>query len=85
MQTDASWLSTLRRQRCASDKDWKVALLLSIFLGLFGIDRFYLGRLGLGLLKLVTFGGYGVWWVADIVLLARGRMKDDLGREVRRG
>ncbi len=84
MQENADWLDSLRRQRTASDKDWNRAFILSVLFGFLGADRFYLGRIGLGILKLLTFGGYFVWWVVDIILLLQGRMKDDLGREVRR-
>lgn len=67
-------------------RDWLVALLLSIFLGSLGIDRFYLGKIGTGLLKLVTFGGLGIWWLIDVILIATGAMRDAQGRPlIRRG
>ncbi|TGZ72390.1 hypothetical protein CRM22_002116 [Opisthorchis felineus] len=48
------------------------ALLLSVFGGLFGLDLFYLGYVALGLLKLGTIGGFGLWYLADILLIAIG-------------
>jgi TM2 domain-containing membrane protein YozV len=63
----------------ASDKDWIVTLLLSILLGGLGIDRFYAGSIGLGVLKLITFGGLGLWWLIDIILLVTGNYKDGSG------
>ncbi len=61
-------------------KDWLTALLLSIFLGTFGVDRFYMGQAGLGLGKLFTLGGCGVWWLIDVILIAAGSAKDGRGR-----
>ncbi len=61
-------------------KDWLVALLLSIFLGSFGVDRFYLGYVGLGIAKLLTFGGCGIWWLIDVILIALGSVTDAQGR-----
>ncbi len=61
-------------------KDWLVALLLSIFLGTFGVDRFYLGHVGLGIGKLLTFGGCGIWWLIDVILIAVGNVTDSKGR-----
>jgi len=49
-------------------KSWIVALLLSIFPGYLGIDRFYLGYTGTGILKLITGGGLGIWWLIDLCL-----------------
>jgi len=65
-----------------SPKNWVMALVLSVFLGYLGVDRFYLGRVGLGILKLLTFGGYGIWWLIDIVLVATKSARDSSGRPV---
>jgi len=65
-------------------REWVVALLLSAFLGSLGIDRFYLGYTGLGVVKLLTFGGCGVWTLIDLILIAMGKMKDADGNELKR-
>ena len=67
-----------------SDKDWLSTLLISFFVGWFGIDRFYLGYTGLGILKLITFGGCGIWYVVDLILIAMGKLDDSQGRPLRR-
>jgi TM2 domain-containing membrane protein YozV len=60
-------------------KDWMVTLLLSIFLGTLGVDRFYLGHIGLGIVKLLTFGGCGIWWLIDLIMILTGSMTDSNG------
>ncbi|VEU75615.1 TM2 domain [Mycoplasmopsis maculosa] len=57
-------------------KDWLTLVLLSWFLGTIGVDRFYAGRIGLGLLKLFTGGGFGIWAIVDFVLAICGKQKD---------
>jgi len=63
-------------------RQWLAALLLSIFLGHFGIDRFYLGYTAKGLLKLLTFGGLGIWWAYDLIMIAVGKLPDADGQEL---
>ena len=62
---EAKWnvLSTLQF------KNPTLALVLSIFLGCYGIDRFYVGNMGLGIGKLVTCGGCGIWAIVDWFLI----------------
>ncbi|MHA1329586.1 MAG: TM2 domain-containing protein [Candidatus Hodarchaeales archaeon] len=73
----------MRKKIETSEKNWLALLLLSIFLGSLGIDRFYLGKIGTGVLKLITWGGLGIWWLVDIIVVACGYMKDKEGKVVR--
>ena len=50
--------------------NWTVALVVSIFLGSLGVDRFMMGHIGLGVLKLITFVGCGIWWLIDVIMIA---------------
>lgn len=77
------WIETLSANASESDRGWGKTLCVSVLFGLLGFDRFYLGSGLLGLLKLCTFGGFGLWWIFDVVLLLAGRMRDAEGRVVR--
>ena len=59
-----------------SKKDKTVALLLCIFLGYLGIHRFYVGKIGTGILYLLTGAVFGIGWIVDIILIAMGKFKD---------
>ena len=84
-QDSQKWIAALTQKASQSGESWSVALLLSVFLGLFGADRLYLGHTFLGLGKLCTLGGGGLWWLVDIILLLTGNMKDADGGILRRG
>ena len=56
-----------------------VAVVLSVLLGVLGIDRMYTGRVGLGILKLITLGGVFVWWIVDMCLMGMGSARDGNG------
>jgi TM2 domain-containing membrane protein YozV len=65
-------------------RNYFIALGLSVVVGALGIDRFYMGKIGTGILKLITFGGFGIWYIIDIVLIATGSMRDSNGQPMTR-
>jgi len=78
-QTSGKSMQPQVMQQMNSEKDWLITLILSIVVGGFGIDRFYTGSVLLGVLKLVTLGGLGVWWLIDLIMLVTGNYKDGDG------
>lgn len=66
-----------------SDKEWLVTLLLSLFLGIIGIHRFYVGKMGTGILQLITLGGCGVWTLIDIIMILTGNFTDKDGNVIK--
>ncbi|WP_344331528.1 Ltp family lipoprotein, partial [Brevibacterium marinum] len=70
------WVPT---QQHAGQKSFIATWLLSWLLGGLGIDRFYLGKIGTGFLKLITLGGFGIWTLVDLILTLSGAQKDKRG------
>lgn len=60
------------------EMDYWFALTASICLGIYGVDRFFIGNKKLGVLKLLTLGGFGIWWLIDIFLFATKRINKDI-------
>lgn len=67
--------------KTTSSKSFIAIWLFSLLLGWLGVDRFYRGNIGLGILKLVTFGGFGILALIDLILILTGSMKDKDGRQ----
>jgi hypothetical protein len=83
-EAGGDWFRAVEVPGLFSRKEWLVALLLSVFVGSLGIDRFYLGHVGLGILKLITLGCFGVWTLIDIILIATDKLRDDRGLPLKR-
>lgn len=62
---------------------WIIALLLCIFLGALGMHRFFVGKIGTGVLMLLTLGGLGLWVLIDLILIVVGSFKDEEGIRLR--
>lgn len=60
-------------------KSFLATWLLSWLLGGLGVDRFYLGKIGTGILKLITLGGFGIWYLVDLIITLAGKQKDKKG------
>ena len=58
------------------------AMLLCIFLGPLGAHRFYVGKIGTGLLQLVTLGGLGIWAIVDFIMIVTGNFTDKEGHKI---
>ena len=66
-----------------SDKGFVPTALLCFFLGVFGVHRFYVGKVGTGVLQLVTLGGLGIWSLVDLIMIIVGNFKDKHGRLIK--
>ena len=77
-------ISTVSNDVSTEQKEWLVVLLLSFFLGYFGIHRFYTGHTGIGVAQLLTFGGCGIWAFIDFIINLLANHKDSDGRPLKK-
>ena len=70
-----TYSTNIQGGRTMATKNKLTAILLSIFTGGLGIDRFYLGYTGLGVVKLLTMGGFGIWALIDLIMICTGSLR----------
>ena len=66
-----------------SEKEFLPTLILCFFVGFLGIHRFFVGKLGTGILMIVTFGGLGIWILVDFIMICVGSFRDIDGRIIK--
>ena len=74
----------LNSSTTTSTTDWLTLFLLTFFVGVLGVHRFYVGKIGTGFLMLLTLGGLGVWFLVDLILVVTGQFTNKDGEKVPR-
>ena len=74
---------TMSQQGGISEKGYVPAILICLFLGTFGVHRFWVGKIGTGILMLLTFGGLGIWALIDLIMIIVGKFTDKQGRLIK--
>lgn len=64
------------------NSEWVITLLLAFFLGGLGLHRFYNGKIGTGILMIITLGGLGIWVLIDLIMIVLGRFEDSEGKQI---
>ena len=75
-------IATKQMQKSAAEgggKSQLIALILALLVGVLGIHRFYLGYTSIGIIQLLTFGGFGIWALIDLILIITGDLKPKTG------
>ena len=65
-------------------RSWYTTAFLCMFLGWLGVHRFYTGRVVSGIVQLLTFGGFGIWTIVDLVMIYADGFRDDMGMPLSR-
>jgi TM2 domain-containing membrane protein YozV len=66
-----------------SEKGFVPTVMLCFFLGALGVHRFYVGKIGTGIVQLLTFGGLGIWALVDFIMVVTGNFKDAQGMTIK--
>ena len=74
----------LNSSTTTSTTDWLTLFLLTFFVGVLGVHRFYVGKIGTGFLMLLTLGGLGVWFLVDLILVVTGQFTSKEGQKIPR-
>ena len=78
-QTDQATI-VLHTKKTPRQRHFLSLFFLSFMWGMFGVDRFYMGLIETGILKLITFGGLGLWALTDFIIIMTGTFRDKQGR-----
>jgi len=73
-----------KNSAASSEKSWIVTLLLCLFLGGFGVHRFYTGHIGIGIIQLLTLGCCGIWTLIDFILILCNAFKTADGQPLQK-
>ena len=74
----------LNSSTTTSTTDCLTLFLLTFFVGVLGVHRFYVGKIGTGFLMLLTLGGLGVWFLVDLILVGTGQFTNKDGEKIPR-
>ena len=74
----------LNSSSSTTSTDWLTLFLLTFFVGVLGVHRFYTGKIGTGFLMLITLGGFGVWFLVDLILVVTGQFTNKEGQKIPR-
>ena len=74
----------LNSSTTTSTTDWLTLFILTFFVGVLGVHRFYVGKIGTGVLMLLTLGGLGVWFLVDLILVVTGQFTNKEGQKIPR-